>query len=110
MKTFHINGCTVASLYDESTGSFQYVFSDDDTSVAAVIDPVLDFDECAGAIYTTNADEILDYAAQAKLQVSWVLDTHPHADHFSAVPYIATKLGARTGIGAKVCEVQGLWK
>lgn len=110
MHIFHTQGCTIRSLYDEATGSFQYVFSDDATAQAVIIDPVLDFDAMAGATSTHNADLLLDCVRDAGLDVRWVLDTHPHADHFSAAPYLAVKLGAPTAIGEKVREVQALWK
>ncbi|MDH5824118.1 MBL fold metallo-hydrolase [Luteimonas sp. RD2P54] len=110
MKIHERPDAVVASLYDEKTGSFQYVVSDPATRAAAVIDPVLDFDEKAAATATANADRLLDYIAGERLDVAWVLDTHPHADHFSAAPYLADKLGARTAIGEKVVEVQQLWK
>lgn len=103
-------GMTVASLYDERTGSFQYVVVDETTRVAAVIDPVLDFEPRAGATSTVNADLLLDYVRSRGLEVEWVLDTHPHADHFSAAPYLAGATGAKTAIGARIVEVQTLWR
>ncbi|THG37579.1 MBL fold metallo-hydrolase [Sphingomonas olei] len=110
MIEYRHEGMTVASLHDERTGSFQYVVVDQATKAAAIVDPVLDFDPRAGATSTTNADLILDYVRENGLTVEWVLDTHPHADHFSAAPYIAGKTGGRTAIGAKVVEVQKLWQ
>ncbi|MBD8641732.1 MBL fold metallo-hydrolase [Sphingomonas sp. CFBP 13733] len=110
MIEYEHDGMTVASLHDEHTGSFQYVVSDDTTKTAAIIDPVLDFDPRAGATATRNADLILDYVREKGLTVEWVLDTHPHADHFSAVPYLAGKTGGKTAIGNKVMEVQKLWR
>ena len=101
---------TVKGFYDAKTGSIQYVVSDPGTGKAAVIDPVLDYDEKAGQICTINADEILDYIAAEKLDVAWILDTPPHADHFSAGPYLKEKLGAPTAIGEHVVKVQDLWK
>ena len=110
MIEYKHDGMTVASLHDERTGSFQYVVVDDTTKTAAIIDPVLDFDPRAGATATRNADLILDYVREKGLTVEWVLDTHPHADHFSAVPYLAGKTGGKTAIGNKVVEVQKLWR
>ena len=110
MIEYSHEGMTVASFHDERTGSFQYVVVDGTTKGAAIIDPVLDFDPRAGATSTTNADRILDYVAAKGLTVEWVLDTHPHADHFSAAPYLAGKTGGRTAIGAKGAEVQKLWQ
>lgn len=110
MLEYRHPGMTVASLHDARTGSFQYVVVDEATNAAAVIDPVLDFDPRAGATSTCNADRLLDYVGSRNLAVEWVLDTHPHADHFSAAPYIAGETGAKTAIGAKVVEVQALWR
>lgn len=110
MLEYSHEGMTVASLHDEHTGSFQYVVVDDTTKAAAIIDPVLDYDPRAAATSTTNGDLILDYVRSKGLTVEWVLDTHPHADHFSAAHYLAGKTGGRTAIGAKVVDVQKLWK
>ena len=110
MKIYERERAAVASFYDKSTGSFQYVLVDKATRSAVIIDPVLDYDEKAAATRTNNADKIAAYVQQEGLKVSWVLDTHPHADHFSAAPYLAQKLGAPTGIGRNVIEVQKLWK
>ena len=87
-----------------------YVVVDEATKTAAIIDPVLDFDPRAGATATDNADMILEYVRAKGLTVEWVLDTHPHADHFSAAPYLAEKTGGKTAIGTKVVEVQKLWQ
>ncbi|MCB1520216.1 MAG: MBL fold metallo-hydrolase [Hyphomicrobiaceae bacterium] len=100
----------VKGFYDEKTGSIQYVVSCPQTRKAAIIDPVWDFDEKAARTCTSHADEILAHVASAGLDVVWILDTHPHADHFSAAPYLKEKLGASTAIGEKVVEVQKLWK
>lgn len=110
MRRHEIQGCTVAVLHDEATGSFQYVFSDDATTKAVVIDPVLDFDLAAGATSTMNADLILAYVRDLRLDVVLVVDTHPHADHLSAAPYIAGELGVPTATGEKIRDVQALWK
>ncbi|WP_031439440.1 MBL fold metallo-hydrolase [Sphingomonas sp. FUKUSWIS1] len=110
MIEYEHDGMTVASLHDEHTGSFQYVVIDETTKTAAIIDPVMDFDPRAGATATRNADLILDYVREKGLTVEWVLDTHPHADHFSAAPYLASKTGGKTAIGNKVVEVQKLWR
>lgn len=100
----------VKSFWDEPTGSWQYVFHDPDTMKGAVVDPVLDFDPNAGKTTTKNADTILDYITSEGIKVDWILDTHPHADHFSAAPYLKEALGAPTAIGEHVVKVQKLWK
>src|SRR5690606_26402316 len=88
----------------------QYVVADLETKNCAIIDPVLDFDEKSGATSTFSADEILAYVREQGLEVEWILDTHPHADHFSAASYLKARTGAPTAIGEKVTEVQKLWK
>lgn len=110
MRHFRHGDAQVAALHDARTGSWQYVISDPATGAAAIIDPVWDFDEKAAATTTRNADAILDHVRAAGLKVEWILDTHPHADHFSAAPYLRERLGAPTAIGEKVCGVQALWK
>lgn len=100
----------VAAFYDARTGSVQYVVSDPATRRCAIIDPVLDFDEKSGSIATTNADIILEHVATRGLTVEWILDTHPHADHFSAARYLRAKTGAPTAIGEHVVAVQRIWK
>jgi glyoxylase-like metal-dependent hydrolase (beta-lactamase superfamily II) len=96
-------------FYDPRTFSVQYVVSDPRTKACAIIDPVLDFDEKSGATATTSADAILAYVAAAGLRIEWILDTHPHADHFSAAQYLREKTGAPKAIGAHIVDVQMLW-
>ena len=100
----------VAGFYEPRTSSVQYVVSDPATRRCAIIDPVLDFDGKSGATATHHADELLDYVAAQQLTVEWILDTHPHADHFSAAQYLKEKTGAPTAIGSYVTQVQALWK
>lgn len=116
MKTFALSSSTgagspdVAGFFDPRTFSIQYVVSDPATGKCAIIDPVHDFDEKSGATATHHADELLAYVKEKGFEVEWVLDTHPHADHFSAAQYLSEKTGAPTAIGEKVVEVQKLWK
>lgn len=100
----------VSGFYDKPTGSIQYVVADPATKQCAIIDPLLDFDEKSGAIATKNADALLDFVEEHGLNVEWILDTHPHADHFSAAHYLKQKTGAPTAIGDRIVEVQKLWK
>ncbi len=104
------NSPAVTGFYHEETGSIAYVAVDPATRHAAIIDPVLDYDEKAGRIATTAADAILKFVDDNKLTVDWVLDTHPHADHFSAAVYLKEKLGAPAAIGRNIGAVQELWK
>lgn len=100
----------VKGFWDEPTGSWQYVFHDPETTKGAIVDPVLDFDPLSASTTTGNADEILAYVEAAGIEIAWILDTHPHADHFSAGPYLKERLGAQTAIGEHVVKVQRLWK
>ena len=100
----------VAGFYDLATGSIQYIVADPITRKCAVIDPVLDFEPKSGSTRTTSADRLLSYIDAHELTLKWILDTHPHADHFSAAGYLKDVTGASTGIGERVKEVQSLWK
>jgi len=100
----------VRGFYDKPSGSIQYVVVDPRTRRCAIIDPVLDFDEKSGATATRSADALLDFIRENRLEVEWVLDTHPHADHFSAAYYLKQKTGAPAAIGQGIVDVQRLWK
>jgi glyoxylase-like metal-dependent hydrolase (beta-lactamase superfamily II) len=100
----------VKGFFEKRTFSVQYVVSDPVTKRCAIIDPVHDFDEKSGATSTESADELLAYIEQEGLTLEWILDTHPHADHFSAAGYLNAKTGVPTAIGAGVVKVQRLWK
>lgn len=100
----------IDGFYDERTGSIQYVVADPASGHCAIIDPVLDYDEKSGSTATHSADALLAHVAARGWTLQWVLDTHPHADHFSAAGYLKRKTGAPTGIGAKIVDVQRLWK
>lgn len=100
----------VRGFYEPRSGSIQYVVSDPAMRRCAIIDPVLDYDEKSGATGTKSADAILAYVAEQGLGIDWILDTHPHADHFSAADYLKQKTGAPTGIGERIVAVQELWK
>ncbi|SIS49701.1 Glyoxylase, beta-lactamase superfamily II [Roseivivax lentus] len=100
----------VDGFHDQATGSIMYVVSDPETGQAALIDVVRDFDTNAARLSSESADEVLDFVAREGFEVAWILDTHPHADHVMAQAYLKEKLGARTGIGAKVREIAALWR
>ena len=104
-----MRGPTVHGFYDEGTGSVAYVVADPETTRCAIIDPVLGFDRASNGTDTRLADEIVEYIRVQGLTVEWVLDTHPHADHMSAVAYLGDRLGAPTGIGERVAAVQEIW-
>ena len=100
----------VTGFYHEPTSSIAYLVADPATKQAAIIDPVLDYERNSGRVWTNFADHMLEEAAQRGLTIAWILDTHPHADHFSAAAYMKEKLGAPMAIGEKVADVQKLWQ
>lgn len=100
----------VQGFFEPRTSSIQYVLADPASRQCAIIDPVLDFDERSGSVGSESADALLAYIDAAGLTLEWVLDTHPHADHLSAIHYLSQKTGAKSGTGAKIIEVQALWK
>lgn len=104
-----ISAPEVTAFYEARTGSVQYVVADPATGQCAIIDPVLDYDEKSAATATIQADRMLKFIAGKGYRLQWILDTHPHADHFSAADYLKRKTGAPTAIGEKVTEVQKLW-
>ncbi|MGM4896899.1 MBL fold metallo-hydrolase [Tardiphaga sp. 839_C3_N1_4] len=100
----------VAGFYEKRTSSIQYVVADPETRECAIIDPVLDFDPNSGATATRSADALLEHIEREQYRLVWILDTHPHADHFSAAGYLKSRTDVPTAIGEKVVEVQKLWK
>ena len=100
----------VTGLHDRATCGVEYVVVDPLTRRCAVIDPILDFDPRSGSMRTASADQLLRHIEVNELTLEWILDTHPHADHFSAAGYLKDRTGASTAIGERVVEVQRLWK
>ena len=100
----------VTGFFDHKTFSVQYVAADPATKQCAIIDPVLNYDENAARTSTAHADAILDHVRDNGLNVQWILDTHPHADHISAASYLKERTGAPIAIGEHVQDVQKLWK
>lgn len=100
----------VTGFFDKRTFSVQYVIADPETRHCAIVDPVLDFDEKSGSIATWSADELLCHVQQEGYSLEWIINTHPHADHFSAAGYLKDKTGVPTAIGEKVVEVEKVWK
>jgi glyoxylase-like metal-dependent hydrolase (beta-lactamase superfamily II) len=100
----------VTAFYDPATFSLQYIAADPVTRRCAIIDPVLDFDAKSGGTRTASADQMLAHIAARGLTLDWILDTHPHADHFSAAGYLKDVTGAPTATGAHIVEVQKIWK
>jgi len=96
----------IASFFDPATYTVTYVVSDPATREAAIVDSVLDFDPNSGRTTTASADTVIDYVTSHNLKVTWLLETHAHADHFSAAPYLQEKLGGKIAIGADIVTVQ----
>ncbi len=98
-----------AHFFDEPTNTFSYVVRDPDSRACAILDSVLDFDYAAGRTDVRSANAIVDFIEREGLSVEWILETHVHADHLSAAPYLHDKLGGKTGIGAHITEVQEIF-
>jgi glyoxylase-like metal-dependent hydrolase (beta-lactamase superfamily II) len=96
----------VQAFFDEATNTVSYIVSDPEGRAAAIIDSVFDFDYASGRTDTASADAIIDHVQREGLEVAWILETHVHADHLSAAPYLQERLGGRIGIGEKITVVQ----
>jgi len=99
----------VKSFFDDRTNTVSYVVHDPATRDAAVIDSVLDYDAAAGRTSFASADAIIAYVTTENLQVIWLLETHAHADHLSAAPYLKGKLGGTLAIGREIIHVQNVF-
>ncbi len=96
----------VTAFFDEATNTISYVVKDPDSQSCAVVDSVMDIDYAAGRISYEHADQIIDYIRKNDLKLEWIIETHVHADHLSAAPYIQEKLGGKLGIGENILIVQ----
>lgn len=96
----------VASFFHRPTFTATHVVHDPRTKRAAIIDPVLDFDQAAGRTSSAFADELIRYVRGSGLSIEWLLETHVHADHLSAAPYLKSVLGGRIAIGRHIAQVQ----
>ena len=99
----------VTAFFEEATNTISYVVRDPDSDACAVIDSVLDFDYSSGRTSTKSADEIVAFVTENNLRVEWNIETHVHADHLSAAPYIQEKVGGKLGIGSHITEVQNIF-
>lgn len=99
----------VTHFFDEPTNTFSYVVKDPDSQACAILDSVLDFDYAAGRTDVRSADALIAYVRENDLDVEWILETHVHADHLSAAPYLHERLGGKTGIGANITVVQDVF-
>lgn len=100
----------IEAFFDEPTSTVSYLVADPEARIAAVIDPLLDFDLASGEVDTASADRILALAGERGWRITMILETHAHADHLSAAPYIAAKSGAPIGIGEHIRDVQRIFR
>lgn len=96
----------VKTFFDEATFTATHLVYDPETGAAAVVDSVMDFDQAAGRTSFDSADKIIDYVGDWGLKVEWLLETHAHADHLSAAPYLEEHLGGQLAIGEQIRTVQ----
>ena len=96
----------VKAFFDTATNTVSYVVKDPEGTACAIIDSVLDYDQAAGRTNTASADEIIAYIKSEGLRVEWILESHVHADHLSAAPYLQDELGGKIGIGDQITVVQ----
>jgi len=99
----------VTSFFDEATFTFSYIVKDPSSANCAIIDSVLGFDYASGRTDCVAADKLLNHIHAHNLDVQWILETHVHADHLSAAPYLKEQTGAKIGIGARVSQVQDVF-
>ncbi|MGE5952399.1 MAG: MBL fold metallo-hydrolase, partial [Qipengyuania vulgaris] len=97
---------SIAGFFDEATNTVSYVIHDPSTKEAAIIDSVLDYDAAAGRTSNGSADLMVEYVKANGLTVVWLIETHAHADHISAAPYLQEKLGGKLAIGREIIRVQ----
>ena len=100
----------IEAFLDPASSTYSYVIYEADGGQCAIVDPVLDYDPAAGRTATTQADKIIAFVGEHQLQVQWLLETHAHADHLSAAPYLRRELGGRIAIGQSISKVQGVFK
>ena len=99
----------IKMFFDEDSNTFSYVVKDPGSDACAIIDSVMDINYAAGGISHEHADEIITYIKDSDLKLEWLLETHVHADHLSAAPYIQSKLGGKIGIGKNITIVQDVF-
>ncbi|HLR16675.1 MAG TPA: MBL fold metallo-hydrolase [Alcanivoracaceae bacterium] len=99
----------VHAFFDPVTFTYSYVVVDEETQCCAIIDSVLDYDPAAGHTSTAGAQRLVDFVRQHQLTVEWVLETHVHADHLSAAPFVQQEVGGLLAIGAEIIQVQDIF-
>jgi glyoxylase-like metal-dependent hydrolase (beta-lactamase superfamily II) len=100
----------IDAFFDPATFTVTYLISDPASGRAAIVDPVLDYDHRSGKATTASADRVLAKAAERGAQIDWILETHAHADHLSAAHYLRKQLGGKIAIGARITQVQDVFK
>ncbi len=109
MATYPVNMAIkpdVFAFFDAATNTISYIVKDPDSSACAIVDSVMDIDYAAGRITFDHADELIRTVVDKGLQLEWIIETHVHADHLSAAPYVQEKLGGKIGVGSKITVVQ----
>ena len=101
---------TVQAFFDPATWTVSYVVYEQPGSAAAIVDSVLDYDPKSGRTRTTSADRLIAFVREQNLTVEWILETHAHADHLSAAPYLKKQLGGKIAIGGDIRTVQNVFK
>jgi len=96
----------VEPFFDAATNTISYIIVDPATRACAILDSVLDFDYAAGRISYSQADRLIDYINKNNLNLEWIIESHVHADHLSAAPYLQQALGGKTGIGKEIIRIQ----
>ncbi|ANI55275.1 MBL fold metallo-hydrolase [Pseudomonas sp. DR 5-09] len=100
----------IEAFLDPASSTYSYVVYEADGGQCAIVDPVLDYDGAAGRTCTAQADKIIAFVRAHNLQVQWLLETHAHADHLSAAPYLRRELGGKIAIGESISKVQNVFK
>lgn len=96
----------VSAHFDEATNTITYIVVDPETQHCAIIDSVMDIDYAAGRITHDHADRLIEEVTSRGLTLDWIIETHVHADHLSAAPYLQEKLGGKMGVGEKIIDIQ----
>ena len=99
----------IQGFFDKETSTISYLVYDLKSKKCAVIDSVLDFDFSSGTIDYHNAEKIISFIEKMKLDIEWLIETHVHADHLSASPYIQKKLGGKISISEKISDIQNIF-
>jgi glyoxylase-like metal-dependent hydrolase (beta-lactamase superfamily II) len=99
----------VRAFFDPATWTLTYIVKDPSSSSCAIVDSVLDYEAASGRTKTKSADQVIAMVESENLTVEWILETHVHADHLSAAPYLHNKLGGKIGIGAHITDVQNIF-